>query len=297
MLDRLDVLPEPQQAALRVALGLESGDRPDRFLVALAGLSLVSAIAEDQPLVCVIDDFQWLDKASAQVLEFVARRLLAESAMLLFAIREPSAGNELAGLLELRLRGLEDVDARALLEMVVRGRIDERVRDRIVAEMHGNPLALRELPRGLSAAELAGGFALPASGPISSTIEAGFRRRVDALPPETRHLLHGFTAYERRPTPRTSETDDIATSTPFGSRSNGDRAARWLRRAGRVGVSSPFSVVSSRACLRWPVAPEPGLPLRPLLVRVVRRIALTDDRSDAGCASTYPGRGPRCSTG
>jgi DNA-binding CsgD family transcriptional regulator len=189
MLDRLDALPEPQQAALRVALGLESGDPPDRFLVALAGLSLVSAIAEDQPLLCVIDDFQWLDKASAQVLEFVARRLLAESVVLLFAIREPSARNELAGLPELRLRGLEDVDARALLAMVVPGRIDERVRDRIVAETHGNPLALRELPRGLSAVELAGGFAVPASGPISSTIEAGFRRRVDALPPETRRLL------------------------------------------------------------------------------------------------------------
>jgi DNA-binding CsgD family transcriptional regulator len=189
MLDRLDALPKPQQAAIRVALGLESGDPPDRFLVALAALSLVSAIAEDQPLLCVIDDFQWLDDASARVLEFIARRLLAESVAFVFAVREPSAGNELAGLPELRLRGLEDVDARALLEMVVPGRIDERVRDRIVAETHGNPLALLELPRDLSAAELPGGFALPASGPISSTIEAGFRRRLDDLPSETRRLL------------------------------------------------------------------------------------------------------------
>jgi DNA-binding CsgD family transcriptional regulator len=189
MLGQLDVLAEPQQAALRVALGLASGDPPDSFLVALATLGLMSAIAEEQPLLCVVDDLQWLDAASARVLGFVARRLLAESVALVFAVREPSGEHQLVGLPELPLRGLEDVDARALLETVIPGRIDERVRDRIVAETRGNPLALLELPRGVSAAELAGGFAVPAPAGLSDSIEDGFRRRLDALPADTRRLL------------------------------------------------------------------------------------------------------------
>ncbi|HKR99760.1 MAG TPA: AAA family ATPase [Candidatus Dormibacteraeota bacterium] len=189
MLERLDVLAEPQQVALRVALGVSSGDPPDHFLVALATLGLMSAIAEEQPLLCVVDDFQWLDAASARVLGFVARRLLAESVALVFAVREPSGEHQLEGLPELPLRGLEDADARALLETVIPGRIDERVRDRIVAETRGNPLALLELPRGVSAAELAGGFAVPAPARLSGSIEAGFRRRLDALPADTRRLL------------------------------------------------------------------------------------------------------------
>jgi DNA-binding CsgD family transcriptional regulator len=186
LLDRLDALPQPQQAALRVALGVAPGDPPDRFLIALAALGLLSATAEDRPLLCVVDDFQWLDNASGPVLEFVARRLLAEPVALVFAIREPSGEPLLGGLPELALRGLGDADARALLETVVPGRIDDRVRDRIVAETRGNPLALLELPRGMSAAELAGGFAVPA--PIAG-VEEGFRRRLDALPPNTRRLL------------------------------------------------------------------------------------------------------------
>ena len=175
MLDRLDALPEPQQVALRVALGLAPGDPPDRFLVALATLGLLSAVAEERPLLCVVDDLQWLDDASAQVLGFVARRLLAEPVALVFAVREPSGERQLAGLPELRLRGLDEADARALLETVVPGRIDERVRDRIVAETRGNPLALLELPRGMSAAELAGGFGAPArSGcPAASRTASG----------------------------------------------------------------------------------------------------------------------------
>ena len=189
MLGQLDVLAEPQQAALRVALGVSSGDPPDRFLVALATLGLMSAIAEEQPLLCVVDDLQWLDAASGRVLGFVARRLLAESVALVFAVREPSGEHQLVGLPELPLRGLEDVDARALLETVIPGRIDERVRDRIVAETRGNPLALLELPRGVSAAELAGGFAVPAPAGLSDSIEDGFRRRLDALPADTRRLL------------------------------------------------------------------------------------------------------------
>jgi DNA-binding CsgD family transcriptional regulator len=189
MLDRLDVLPQPQQVALRTVLGLSSGDPPDRFLVALAALGLMSAIAEERPLCCVVDDLQWLDDASAQVLEFVARRLLAEPVALVFAVREPGGEHQLAGLPELPLRGLDDIDARALLETAIPGPIDERVRDRIVAETRGNPLALLELPRGRSAAELAGGFAAPAAAGLSGSIEDGFRRRLDALPADTRRLL------------------------------------------------------------------------------------------------------------
>jgi DNA-binding CsgD family transcriptional regulator len=189
MLGHLAALPEPQQVAFRVALGLASGDPPDRFLVALATLGLMSAIAEEQPLLCVVDDLQWLDDASARVLGFVARRLLAEAVALVFAVREPSGEHQLVGLPELPLRGLDDDDARALLETVIPGRIDDRVRDRIVAETRGNPLALLELPHGMSAAELAGGFAVPPAAGLSRSIEDGFRRRLDALPADTRRLL------------------------------------------------------------------------------------------------------------
>jgi DNA-binding CsgD family transcriptional regulator len=189
MLGQLDVLPEPQQVALSVALGLASGDPPDRFLVALGALGLLSAVAEEQPLLCVVDDLQWLDDASARALGFVARRLLAEPVALVFGVLEPSGEDELAGLPELQLTGLDEVDARALLETVIPGRIDERVRDRIVAETRGNPLALLELPRGMGAAELAGGFAVPAARGLSGSIEDGFRRRLAALPTDTLRLL------------------------------------------------------------------------------------------------------------
>jgi DNA-binding CsgD family transcriptional regulator len=189
MLAELGALPEPQEVALTVALGLTPGDPPDRFLVALATLGLLSAAAEQRPLLCVIDDVQWLDDASAPVFEFVARRLRAESVALAFAVREPSGEPRLAGLPELSLQGLDDADARALLETVIPGRLDERVRERIVAETRGNPLALLELPRGMSAAELAGGFALPLPAGLSDSIEEGFRRRLDALPADTRRLL------------------------------------------------------------------------------------------------------------
>jgi DNA-binding CsgD family transcriptional regulator len=189
MVEQLDALPEPQRVALNVALGLSSGEPPDRFLVALATLGLVSAIAEERPLLCIVDDLQWLDDASAGVLAFVARRLLAEPVALVFAVREPSTALELPGLPELELRGLDDVDARALLQTVIPGRIDPLVRDRIVAETGGNPLALLELPRGMSAAELAGGFAAPAAVGLAGSIEDGFVRRLEGLPADTRRLL------------------------------------------------------------------------------------------------------------
>jgi DNA-binding CsgD family transcriptional regulator len=189
LLDGLERLPPPQRDALGTAFGLSSGPRPDRFLVGLAVLSLLSEAAEATPLICLVDDAQWLDRSSAQVLSFVARRLQAESVILLFAERDQLEHDELAGLPELRLQGLSDADARELLASANIGPLDEQVRDRIIAETRGNPLALLELPRGLSGASLAGGFALPGELPLPSRIEASFRRRVEQLPTETQRLL------------------------------------------------------------------------------------------------------------
>jgi DNA-binding CsgD family transcriptional regulator/tetratricopeptide (TPR) repeat protein len=187
MLGRLDGLPQPQQRALRVALGIASGYTPDRFLVALGALTMLAEIAEEEPFLCFVDDAQWLDGASRQVLGFVARRLLAEPVAMVFAVREPDA--ELVGLPELLLGGLDSENARSLLATVIPGRLDERVLDRIVAETRGNPLALLELPRGLPATQLAGGFGLPNLVPLTGRIEESFLRRLDDLPPQTRLLL------------------------------------------------------------------------------------------------------------
>ena len=182
MLGRLAGLPEPQRDALRVAFGLNAGAAPDRFLVGLAALSLLSGVAERQPLLCVIDDAQWLDRASAQALAFVARRLLAEPVALVFATREPA--EELRGLPELLVGGLRDGDARELLSWIVTGPWDERVRDRIVAEARGNPLALLELPRGVP--ELPG---VPGTPGLPGRIEDSFRRRLAVLPAATQRLM------------------------------------------------------------------------------------------------------------
>src|SRR2546421_58758 len=187
MLDRLDRLPAPQRDALGVAFGLSAGNPPDRFLVGLAVLSLLAEVAEEQPLLCVVDDAQWLDRASAQALVFVARRLLAESVVLVLVTRERS--EELTGFQELVVEGLRNGDARALLGSAVGGPLDERVRERIVAETRGNPLALLELPRGLTPAQLAGGFGLPDAPGLSVRIEDSFRRRLAGLPADTRRLL------------------------------------------------------------------------------------------------------------
>src|SRR3954447_5629206 len=161
MLGRLDALPEPQRDALCIALGLASGEAPDRFLVALAVLSLLAAVGEERPLLCLVDDAQWLDGASVQVLSFVARRLLAESVAVVFAVRDPTGAHRFEGLPELALAGLDEEAALALLARAVPGRLAGPVRDRIAAEPRGNPLALQDLPRGMSPAELAGGFELP----------------------------------------------------------------------------------------------------------------------------------------
>jgi DNA-binding CsgD family transcriptional regulator len=189
MLAQLDALPDPQQSALRVSFGLLSGDVPDRFLVALAALSLFAEVAEKRPLLCLVDDAQWLDAATSQVLGFIARRLLAESIAIVFTVREPSDERELADLPELSLGGLQDDDARALLSAVLPGRLDDRVRDRLVSETRGNPLALVELPRGRSTGELAGGFGLPAAGTLPSQIEEHFRQRIAVLPHATQRLM------------------------------------------------------------------------------------------------------------
>jgi DNA-binding CsgD family transcriptional regulator len=189
MLAHLDALPDPQQGALRTAFGLSSDDPPDRFLVALAALSLLAEVAEEQPLLCLVDDAQWLDTASRQVFGFVARRLLAEPVALVLAVREPADERELVGLPDMSLAGLADDDARALLEAAVPGRLDERVRDRIVAETRGNPLALLELSRSVAPAQLAGGFALPDAGNVVDRIEDEYRRRIASLPDATRRLM------------------------------------------------------------------------------------------------------------
>jgi DNA-binding CsgD family transcriptional regulator len=189
LLDDLGGLPPPQRDALGTAFGLSAGAEPDRFLISLAALSLLSEAAENQPLLCLIDDAQWLDRSSAQVLAFVARRLKAEPVGLLFAVREPLELDELARLPHARLEGLSDAHARELLASVVGVPLDERVRGRIIAEARGNPLALLELPRAFSPAELAGGFGLPGDVPLQNRIEAGFRRRVQQLPAMTQQLL------------------------------------------------------------------------------------------------------------
>ena len=188
-LDRLERLPDPQHDALGTAFGLRRGEAPDRFLVGLAVLTLLSDVAEERPLVCVVDDAQWLDRASTQALAFAARRLVAESVAVVFAMRDSGDVHDLTGLAELAVDGLADADARALLASVIAGPLDERVRDRIVADTHGNPLALLELPRGMTSMELAGGFGLPDATGLSSRIEESFRRRLTPLPEATRLLL------------------------------------------------------------------------------------------------------------
>ena len=210
MIDRAGHLPVPQRDALRIAFGQAAGPPPDRFLVGLAVLSLLSEVAGERPLVCLIDDEQWLDQASAQVLGFVARRLAADPVGLVFAAREP--GGELAGLPELEVGGLGEGDARALLDSALAGPIDDRVRDRIVAETQGNPLALLELPRGLSPAELAGGFGLPGAAPLPERIQESFLRQLEALPESSRRLLL------------------LAAAEPYG-----DLPLLW-RAAGRLGI-------------------------------------------------------------
>jgi DNA-binding CsgD family transcriptional regulator len=189
MLGRLGRLPIPQRDALNTAFGLSAGPPPDRFLVGLAVLSLLADAAEEQPLVCIVDDAQWLDRVSVQTLAFVARRLLAERVGLVFALRASGEEHELEGLPELVIEGLVAADARELLDATIPGPLDPRVRDRILGEAGGNPLALLELPRGGKPIAVAGGFGLPVEMPLTSRIEQGFARQLKPLPAQTRRLL------------------------------------------------------------------------------------------------------------
>jgi DNA-binding CsgD family transcriptional regulator len=211
MLGRAERLPLPQQDALRTAFGLVAGGPPDRFIVGLAALNLLSEVAAERPLICLIDDEQWLDQASAQALGFAARRLGDDPVGLVFATRDPGA--ELAGLPELEVGGLPEQEARALLDAALGGPLDEQVRDLIVAETAGNPLALLELPEGLSPAELAGGFGLPGAASPAGQVARTFDRQLAALPAQTRRLVV------------------LAAADP-----SGDRALVW-RAAGRLGIA------------------------------------------------------------
>jgi DNA-binding CsgD family transcriptional regulator len=189
MLGRLPQLPEPQRDALSTAFGLSAGPPPDRFFVGLAVLSLLAETADEQPVVCIVDDAQWLDRVSSETLAFVARRLLAERVGFVFAVRGAGIDDVLDGLPELHVEGLPSEDARLLLDAMVPGPLDEEVKARILDEARGNPLALMELPRGMTPAELAGGFGLPDSRALTSRIEQSFLQRIEALAPETQLLL------------------------------------------------------------------------------------------------------------
>jgi AAA ATPase domain len=212
LMNHVDELPEPQREALNVAFGRGVGATPDRFLVGLAVLGLLAAAATDQPLLCIVDDAQWLDQVSVQTLAFVARRVMAEPVALVFAARDRGA-EALAGLPDLTIGGLSDADAQALLDSVVLGRIDGRVRDRIVAETRGIPLALLEVPRNVSAAELAGGFGNLGGRRSAGQIEENFVHRIQSLPAPTQTLLL------------------VAAAEPVGD------AALFLRAAAQLGIA------------------------------------------------------------
>ena len=194
--EKLGTLPEPQQAALRVALGLSTGDPPDRFLVALAALTLPAEVATKRPLLCVVDDAQWLDGASAQVLGFVGRRLLAESVALVFAVRDLADHPRVRGSAGMRLEGLSDEDARALLATTIPLRLDGQVRDRIVAETRGNPLALLELPRACRPRSWPAGSGCPSC----CRCRAGSRRASCGVWTICR-MTRAYCCWSRRPSP------------------------------------------------------------------------------------------------
>jgi DNA-binding CsgD family transcriptional regulator len=225
ILGLMDRIPVPQRDALGTVLGINAGDAPDPFLVGLATLSLLSEAAGERALVCLVDDAQWLDQASADTLAFVGRRLFAESVALVFATRQAGDELPLTGLPDLVVGGLPDEEGRALLESALPGRLDDRVRERILAETRGNPLALLELPRALTPAEVAGGFGLLNAPALSGRIEESFQRRLEGLPNETRQLLV------------------VAAADPAG-----DPALVW-RAAGRMGLRPEAAEAAVRAGL------------------------------------------------
>jgi DNA-binding CsgD family transcriptional regulator len=259
MLDRLDELPAPQRSALCTALGMTEGPPPDRFLVGLAVLNLLAALATDQPLVCLVDDQQWLDTASAQVMAFVARRLGTESVGLVFAARVPT--DAVVGIPALVLRGLRGPDAHALLNSALTAPLDPRIHDQIVAETRGNPLALLEVPRGLSVDELAGGFGLPGAIRISAELEGIFRSRIESLPAQTQRLLL------------------LAAAEPTG-----DSGLMW-RAAGELGIGpeaaapaieAELSTFATRVKFRHPLVRSAAYSSAPLQDRQLVHRALAD---------------------
>lgn len=255
LLNHRDRVPPPQREALDTAFGLTVGPAPDRFFVGLAVLSLLCDASGQQPLICIIDDAQWLDQASAQVLGFVARRLLAEPVGMVFAVRDGRDGRELGSLPVLVVNGLDDADARALIASRTRGPLDDRVLDRVIAESHGNPLALLELPNGLTEAELGGGFREVDAGPGRNVVEQSFLRRVRALSADAQRLLL------------------LAATEPVG-----DAALLW-RAAQLVGVRADAAVtVEAHALI------ELGARVRfrhPLARSAAYRAAAVSDRRDA----------------
>ena len=269
MLGRLEQLPDPQRDALRTAFGLSAGPPPDRFLVGLAVLGLLADAAEEQPLLIMVDDAQWLDRVSAQTLAFVARRLLAERLGLVFALRESGDEDVLEGLPELAIEGLAADEARLLLDATIAGPLDERVKARILGEARGNPLALIELPRGFAPAELAGGFGLPDARPLASRIEQTYLQRVEVLPRDAQLLLLA------------------AAAEPLG-----DLSLLW-RAAGELGIGSEAvrpaeaaGLLELRARVRFP---------HPLVRSAVYRAADPSDRRDVHMAladSTDPAVDP-----
>ena len=239
-------------------------------------LSLLAGVAGERPLICLIDDEQWLDQASAQALGFTARRLAADPVGLVFAARDPSA--DLAGLPELEVDGLRDDDARVLLDSALAGRLDPRVRDLIIAETRGNPLALLELPRGLTPAELAGGSGLPGAAPLTGRIEDSFGRQLDAMPAETRRLLQ------------------LAAADPSGDRALVWRAARRLGipvQAGTAATEAGLAEFSGQVRFRHPLARSAVYRSASLSDRQQLHAALAEVTDPQADPDGGPGTGPR----
>ena len=251
LLGDLDALPPPQQSALAVAFGLSAGLPPDRFLVSLATLSLLAEVALERPFLCLVDDAQWLDAASAQALGFVARRLLAESVGIVFAVRDEPDIPALAGLPELSLGGLPEKHARELLSTVLPGRLDDGLRERIIAETRGNPLALLELPHELTAPEVPIGRGTIPPQPLSGRIEGSFLHRLERLAPDCRQLLL------------------LAAAEPVG-----DSAVLW-RAAERLGID--FATAAADADGVLTISERVAFP-HPLLRSAVYRSGTAADR-------------------
>ncbi|RDH76051.1 helix-turn-helix transcriptional regulator [Mycolicibacterium moriokaense] len=266
LLGSLDRLPAPQKNALQVALGLREGVAPDRLLVSLAVLSLLAGAGAERPTICLIDDAQWVDRASLQALAFAGRRLSADPVAMIFAARGSQADRELAALPHTRLDGLADTDARALLSAIMPGRLDDVVRDNIVAEADGNPLALLELNRALPRAQLAGGYGLTAAKPLTTRIEQTYGQRLRELPPQTRMLLL------------------LAAAEPTGEPS-------WLwAAAARLGIGADAGVPAEQSGL---VSVDTRLRFRHPLVRsAVYRDAIPSERRQAHTALAEVISGP-----